>query len=137
MSAPVPAASPVEVTIVLFTTWIVAVLTVLGGLMILFSSDHTLSEAGVSASTAQTIGWIEIGLGVVIGGVARSLGDANNAARVMITIVMAVRILWAVWTMVTFIGSSLFWSAALAAGLALIVIVLLWTSSANAYFAPE
>ncbi len=73
----------------------------------------------------------------MIEGLARSLGDANNAARLTITVLMAIRILWAVWTMVTFAGNILFWSAALTTGTALIVVVLLWNSSANAFFATK
>lgn len=137
MSDQVRPVMPAEIRMAVYLTWAVAALAILSGVAVLVSGGSTLAEAGVTAEIVEKVGWIEIGLGVVLIGVATGLGEANRVARLMVTALMAVRILWAVWTIATVFGSTLFWLAALGTVLALVVTVLLWSSSSNTFFATR
>ena len=137
MSAPAPAPRPGSVTTVMVVTWIVAILTILGGLLFLFISDSALDEAGISASTATTYGIVELLLGVVIALVAIGLGGGNNFARILVSILMVLRLGAAIWAGIVLWGSGGFWSVVIAGLLALIVLALLWNDRANQFFATN
>lgn len=135
MSATAPA-RPGSVTTVVVLTWIVAILTIIGGVALLLLSDDTLSQAGIAKGTATTFGWVEIVLGVVVALVAMGLARGSNGARMLVTILMIVRIVAAVWIAVA-VGSSAVWSAVATGILALIILGLLWNAKASAYFASR
>lgn len=127
-------ARPGSVTAVVVLTWIVAVLTVVSGIALLLLSDNVLKEAGITKSTAATYGWVEIVLGVVVALVAVGLSRGSNAARILVSIVMVLRVAAAVWIALAVSTSAR--GTAIAAGVvAVIILALLWTRRANDYFA--
>jgi hypothetical protein len=137
MSSPAPAPRPGSVTTVVVVTWIVAIFTILGGLLFLFISDSALDEAGISESTATTYGIVELVLGAVIALVAIGLGGGNNFARILVSILMVLRLGVAIWAGIVLWGHGGFWSVVIAGLLALLVLVLLWNDRANEFFATH
>ena len=137
MMASTPAPRPASVTLVMVLTWIVAFLTILGGLLFLFISASVLEEAGISKGDATTIGIVELVLGVIIALVAKGLGSGNNFARLLVSLLMVLRLGVTVWAAVVLWGQAGFWSVALAGLLALAVLGLLWNNRANLFFASN
>ena len=137
MSTPSPAARPGSVTFVMVLTWIAAILSVLAGVLLLLAADDVLQEAGVAGSTATTYGWAEIIWGVVAALVAIGLGNGNNFSRLLVTVLMVLRIGAAVWAAIALSGTAGFWPIAIAAGFAVLVLVLLWNNRANVFFATN
>ena len=137
MSPAAPAPRPGSVTVVMVVTWIVAILTVLGGVLFLVMGDAALAEAGISDSTATTYGIVELVLGAVIALVAIGLGNGNNFSRILVSILMVVRLGVAIWAGVVLWGSGGFWSVVIAGLMALLVLALLWNDRANAFFATN
>ncbi len=118
-------------------TWIVAMLTILGGVLFLVMSESALSEAGISGSAATTYGVVELVLGAVIALVAIGLGSGNNFSRLLVSILMVARLGGAIWAGIVLWGSGGFWSVVIAGLLALLVLALLWNDRANEFFATN
>ena len=137
MSAQAPAPRPGSITAVMVVTWIVAILTVLGGVLFLVISDSALAEAGISESTATTYGIMELVLGVVIALIAIGLGSGNNLARILVSIAMVLRLGISIWAGIVLWGDGGFWSVVIAGLLALLVLALLWNARANEFFATN
>lgn len=135
MSASTPVPRPASVTIVVVLTWLAAIGSLISGALALLLSDSALAEAGVERPTATTYGWIEIVLGVVIALVAIGLGRGNTLARVLISGLMVLRIVIGIWAMFVLPNSIV--TGAIVAGIALIVLILLWNQKANAFFLAD
>ena len=137
MSASAPAPRPGSVTIVMVVTWVVAILTIIAGVLFLVMSESALSEAGISEGTATTYGIVELVLGAVIALVAIGLGGGNNFARFLVSILMVLRLGVAIWAGFVLWGHGGFWSVVIAGLLALLVLALLWNDRANQFFATN
>lgn len=137
MSSQFPASRPGSVTLVMILTWIVAILTIIGGVMFLLADAAALLDAGITKSTANTYGAVEIVLGVLIALVAIGLGKGNNFARFLVSLLMVLRIGVAVWAAVMLWGYSGFWAVAFAGLVSLLVLLMLWGAKANAFFATN
>lgn len=135
MSASTPVPRPASVTIVVVLTWLAAIGSLISGALALLLSDSALAEAGVEKTTATTYGWIEIVLGVVIALVAIGLGRGNTLSRVLVSGLMVLRIVIGIWAMFVLPNSIV--TGAIVAGIALIVLVLLWNAKANAFFLAD
>ncbi len=137
MAYAAPTARPGSVTFVMVLTWLVAILSILGGVTLLLAGDDTLDSAGVTTSTATASGWTEVVWGVVVALVAIGLGNGNNFSRLLVTVLMLVRIAVAVWAGMALNGTTGFWAIAVAGGFALLVLALLWNNKANLFFATN
>jgi hypothetical protein len=135
MSASAPAPRPGSVTTVVVLTWLVALLTILGGVLALVLSDEALADAGISASTATTYGWVEIVLGVITALVAIGLGGGNNFSRILVSALMLIRVVVGIWAMVQLPNALI--TGVITVGVALLILFLLWNQRANAFFAPN
>lgn len=135
MSTPVE--RPGGVTTVVVLTWFVAILTVGGGIWLLFAGDNALSDLGISSGQATTQGWVDIILGIVIALFASALGHGSGFARIMITILMIFRFVVASFGAVVLWGSQYFWPVVIAGLIAALVLYLLWNSRASAWFAAR
>jgi hypothetical protein len=135
MSASTPVARPASVTIVVVLTWLSALGSIVSGILALLLSDSVLAEADVEKSTATAYGWIGIVLGVVIALVAIGLGRGNTLARVLVSGLMVLRIVIGIWAMFVLPDSIV--SGAIVAGIALIVLILLWNQKANNFFLAD
>jgi hypothetical protein len=134
MSSGVPAARPGTVTFVMVLTWIAAIVSIVGGVALLLASDQAINDAGIAASTATTQGWVEIVWGVIAALVAIGLGNGNNFARLIVTILMVIRLGMSVLAAFTLNGLGVFWAIALAGVFALIGLSLLWNARASEFF---
>jgi hypothetical protein len=123
------------VTTVVVLTWISAIVAILGGVLALVLSEESLSEAGISKSTATTYGWVEIVLGVIIALVALGLGRGNNLSRILVSALMVVRAAIGVWAMLNLPNGVITGSITIL--VALLILFLLWNQRANAFFATN
>jgi hypothetical protein len=128
---------PASVSLVVLLTWLVAIVTIIDGLILLFASDATLVSAGVNPSTATTTGWVSIVLGLVIALFASALGNGSKFARLLISLLMMFRFVLGSFAIVTLWGSNLVWGAVVLTLVALLVLFLLWNSKASAWFASR
>lgn len=137
MSSKNPAPRPFSVTLVMVLTWIIAIFTILGGLLFLLADAATLAEAGMTKSAANTYGIVEIVLGLIIALVAKGLGSGNNFSRLLVTMLMLLRVGVAVWVAVQLWGYAGFWAVVIAGLVSLLVLIMLWSAKANAFFATN
>lgn len=126
---------PASVSFVVFLTWFVAIVTIIGGVLLLFASDASLADAGVSSSSADLQGWIGIVLGLVIALFASALGHGSGFARLMISLLMVFRFVFGVFGIVLLWGTGHFWGILLMTGFAALILYLLWNARAASFFA--
>ncbi|MEG3616211.1 hypothetical protein [Isoptericola haloaureus] len=129
-----PAVRPGSVTVVVVLTWIVALFSVLAGVIMLLASDEVLAEAGISASNAAVYSWTEIVFGVITALVAIGLSNGNRFSRFLVTVLMAVRAALTLWTVISWWGIAGSWSALVSGLFAILVISMLWNARADAFF---
>jgi hypothetical protein len=134
MISAAPTARPGTVTFVMVLTWLAAIVSIVGGVVLLLASDQALNDAGIAASRATTLGWVEIVWGVIAAMVAIGLGSGNNFSRLIVTILMVIRLGMSVLAAFTLNGLGVFWAIALAGVLALIGLSLLWNARASEFF---
>lgn len=128
---------PASVSFVVILTWLVAIVTILDGIILLFASDETLVSAGVNPNTATTTAWVSIVLGLVIALFASALGNGSKFARLLISLLMMFRFVLGIFAVVVLWGSNLVWAALFLTGVAALVLALLWNSKASAWFAAR
>lgn len=128
---------PASVSFVVILTWLVAIVTIIDGLILLFASDATLSDAGVNPDTATLTAWISIVLGLVIALFASALGNGSKFARLLISLLMMVRFVLGGFAIVMLWGSTFMWGAVVLTLVAAFVLYLLWNAKASAWFAAR
>lgn len=138
MIAPMSAAAarrPGGVTFVMVLTYIVGLLTLAAGVLIIVvrDRDDVTIDVGETPGSLLTIGIIEVVLGLLILLVAGGLGRGSNGARFLVTFFMVLHIIGALYALFAFDANTR-WSAAINALLALLIIVILWSARANAFF---
>jgi hypothetical protein len=124
---------PAGVTLVAVLTWISGLLDIISGSLLLFqtSVSATVEQFG-GASQLIASALLSILIGVVIIVVAIGLLRGNNASRVVITVFQMLSIIGSVFLAIAYPAGAIaeYFSIAVAA----IVLILLWTGRANAYF---
>jgi hypothetical protein len=124
---------PGGVTLVAVLTWISGLLDIISGSLLLFqtSVDATVDQFG-GASQLIASALLTILVGVVVIVVAVGLLRGNSASRVVITIFQMISIIGSVFLAIAYPAGAIgeYFSIALAA----IVLVLLWTRRASAFF---
>ncbi|MEI2785088.1 MAG: hypothetical protein V9E82_05210 [Candidatus Nanopelagicales bacterium] len=128
---------PASVSFVVILTWLVAIVTIIDGVILLFASDATLVDAGVNPDTATLTAWISIVLGLVIALFASALGNGSKFARLLISLLMMVRFVLGGFAIVMLWGSSFMWGAVVLTIIAAFVLYLLWNAKASAWFAAR
>jgi len=108
---------PFGVTLVALIAWITGLLQIVSGVFTIFSPA----------------GWIAIVVGIVTIVVSFGLFGGNNGARILAAIVFAINVIGSIYLLFTFQTS--FWSALWSGIFPLIGLLLLFTRSANAFFA--
>jgi hypothetical protein len=124
---------PGGVTLVAVLTWISGLLDIISGSLLLFqtSVSATVEQfGGESQLIASAL--LRILIGVVIIVVAIGLLRGNNASRVVITVFQMLSIIGSVFLAIAYPAGAIgeYFSIAVAA----IVLILLWTGRASAYF---
>lgn len=123
---------PGSVTFVAVLTYINGILNIIGGVIILFTRDSMVSasdEAAVAGITTSAI--LSIVLGIVILVVARGLFNGSRVSRALVTIVMIIGIVNGVLQLFTL----QFFSGIIEILWAILILGLLFTGRANAFFA--
>ena len=113
---------PGGVTLVAVLAWISGALQILTGILILLTGD--------GGGTA--VAWTAIVIGVITIIVSLGLFRGNNAARIIVAIIFVLNLTSAVFTMI--LVPAQLWSALIAAALALVGLVLLFSQRANEFF---
>jgi glucose dehydrogenase len=109
---------PVGVTIVAVIAWII------GAIQIIFSILALIAGAGFDA-------WAVLIVGILTIAVSLGLFRGSNAARIIMAVVFVLNLVVAVWAIVVGVD---FWDQVVAAILAIIGLVFLFSAKANAYF---
>lgn len=124
---------PGSVTVVAVLTWISGLLDIVSGSVLLFQSGvpGIVDKLGGAAPLIGS-GLFTIVVGVVVIVIAVGLFRGSNPARVTVTVLEAISILGSVFLAIAYPGGAIgeYFSIAVA----LIVIALLWTGRANAFF---
>ena len=139
MSNPSPAPTrPGGVTLVVVLTYLSGILGLLEGLWLLVArgSADVERETGFDSGTLLTLGIVVILIAVFVILLAGALGRGSGGARLIVGFVMVARLLVGIWGVVA-IHSATRWSSLLNALLALAVLLLLYSASANAWFASK
>ena len=109
---------PVGVTIVAVIAWIIGAIQIVGAILAL------IAGAGIDASVVLIIGILTIA-------VSLGLFRGTNAARIIMAVVFTLNLVIAVWAIA--IGGN-FWDQIIAAVLAIVGLVFLFSAKANAFF---
>jgi hypothetical protein len=129
-----PATRPGSVTFVAVLAYINGVLNIIGGTVILFTRDQMVrSSNGGTEAGLITSGILAIILGVVILVVARGLLNGSRFARGLVTVVMILNAIGGV----ILLFSLQFFSGILEILWAIVMLSLLYTQRANAFFASR
>ena len=126
-------ARPGGVTLVAELTWITGLLDVLGGTILLFQTSvaATVEEFGGSSQLiASAI--FTILVGVVVIAIAGGLLRGSPSARIVVTVFQVLSIMGGVFLAIAYPAGAIGEYFSIAA--ALLVIALLWTGRANAFF---
>lgn len=124
---------PGSVTLVAVIAWISGVLDIIAGAVLLFQSgvDAVVDKLGGAAPLIGS-GLFTILVGVAVIVLAIGLLRGSNAARAAITVLEAISIVGSVFLAIAYPAGAIGEYFSIAA--ALIVIALLWTGRANAFF---
>ncbi len=135
---PLVAPRPTSVTVAIAVGWISVLLDAVGGvaLIVLAGNADVTSALGADESTARTIGIVGLVLAAILALVVYLLSQGSTIARMLVTIVMLVRIGFAVWAIVAF-GTHQLTEAIVSMAVAVTAIVLLWNDKANAFFSTN
>ncbi|BDZ43248.1 hypothetical protein GCM10025865_25470 [Paraoerskovia sediminicola] len=94
-----PRRRPTSVTIAVVLTWFVALADIVSGLVLIFS-DRSSELVKVVAETSVSLtftGYVLLGTGALVAILAMSLGRGSRFARGLLTLVMTIRIIAALW----------------------------------------
>ncbi|KQQ94184.1 hypothetical protein ASF62_08575 [Leifsonia sp. Leaf325] len=116
---------PGGVVLIAVLAWIGAALQIISGVLVL---TRVLNPEGVSTESA----WVAIVVGVISFLIAFALFGGSNIARVLVTISFVLSLLAAIFSIVAHPAN--FVAPLLAAIVAVIGLVLLYTKTANDYF---
>jgi len=109
---------PVGVTIVAVIAWIIGAIQIIGAILAL------IAGAGFDA-------WAVLIVGILTIAVSLGLFRGSNAARIIMAIVFVLNLVVAVWAIVVGVD---FWDQVIAAILAIVGLVFLFSAKANAFF---
>jgi hypothetical protein len=124
---------PGGVTLVAVLTWISGLLDVLGGTILLFQTSvaATVEQfGGASQLIASAI--FTIAVGAVVIAIAGGLLQGSPAARVVITVFQVLSIVGSVFLAIAYPAGAI--GEYIGIAVALVIIALLWSGRANAFF---
>jgi hypothetical protein len=111
-------------TLVAVIAWITGAINIIAGVLLIF--------AAIMAPDALWFGLIQLALGIITIVVSVGLFRGRSVARVVVTIVFVLNLISAVF--VIFAQQAQIWSGIASGLLALIGIILLYTTRANEFF---
>jgi hypothetical protein len=134
---PYAARRPGGVTFVVFLTLLVGFVSMVRGFLALFGVESAITPTDLAGTSGTVYGWGELILGVITIAVGLGLAGGSNLARFLVTALMVLRIIAAIWTALTFAGQGGILVSALVGGFAVIILLLLWNSRADRFFAEN
>jgi hypothetical protein len=137
MSSPwtAPAKRPGGVTFIALLTFLIAFASMVRGFLAIAGvDDFGLNPTDLSGGSGSAYGWIELGIGVLTALVGVGLLRGSGLARLLVTALMALRVLAAIWVAITFGGQGGLLISILIGGTAVIVLLLLWNGRSDAFF---
>ncbi len=139
MSVPQTAVErPTSVTVAIAIGWISVLMDVLAGvaLILLAGNADVTTALGADESLVRTQGIVFLVVAAILAIVVYLLGQGSSISRMLVTIVMVIRIGFAIWAMIAF-GTHQMTEAIVSAAIAITAIALLWNDKASAYFAAN
>ena len=129
---------PTSVTVAIAIGWFSVIIDLIAGitLLVLAGNGDVTAALGTDESTARTIGIVSLVFAAVLALVVYLLGKGSNVARMLVTIVMLLRIGFAIWAIVAF-GTHQLTEALVSIAVAITAMALLWNDKANAFFATN
>ncbi|HKH07565.1 MAG TPA: hypothetical protein VKA62_01350 [Agromyces sp.] len=126
-------ARPGGVTLVAVLTWIVGLLDVLAGTILLFQTSvaATVEQFG-GASQLIATAIFQIFVGVVIIAIAGGLLRGSPSARIVVTVFQVLSIMGGVFLAIAYPAGAI--GEYIGIAISLVIIFLLWTGRANAFF---
>jgi hypothetical protein len=126
---------PTSVTVAVAIGWVSVALDLMAGvgLLVLSNNDSVLGALDATSGTVVTAGITTLVMGAILAIVVYMLSGGSSVARMLVSIVMVVRIGFAVWVLIAF-GSHQFAEALVTIGVAAFALALLWNEKANAFF---
>ncbi len=128
-----PAVRPGSVTVVVVIIWLLAIVSIAGGVVALIISDEELTSAGISESFADAYGWTSVTIGVLSLLVAMALSRGSSLARLLVSLLMVLRLATGLWAILSLPDGLVAGMVTIA--LAVLVLALLWNKRASAFFA--
>ena len=137
MSSPwtAPAKRPGGVTFIALLTLLIAFASMVRGFLAIAGVESTgLNPTDLAGSSGTAYGWVELGIGVLTALVGVGLLRGSGLARLLVTALMVLRVIAAIWVALTFSGQGGLLVSVLIGGVAVIVLLLLWNGRADAFF---
>lgn len=137
MNAP-HTARPGAVTLVVVLVWISALLEIIAGvvLLVLALTASPSGAGGAARGVLTALGIIALLIGLLTAAVATRLGKGGNGARIIVTVLTVLQVAGGLASIIRLAGtsgavSSLWVNVAVG----VVILLLLWNSRANTYFA--
>lgn len=126
---------PFSVTLVMVLIWIGAVVSIVGGIILIVEATDpaVLADYGGNPNVVRGIGIFGILIGVIMGFVASGIGRGSQFARFIVTLVMILRIVGDIFIVAQY-GTRFVWQIVFAVLWALLILFLLWNSRASRFF---
>lgn len=131
---PYAARRPGGVTFVVLLTLVIGFVSLVRGFLGLFGVESAITPTDLTGTAGTVYGWGELVLGIATIAVGLGLASGSNLARFLVTALMVLRIIAAIWTAFTFAGQGGILVSALIGGTAVIVLLLLWNLRADRFF---
>lgn len=133
-NSPAPARRPGLVTLLIVLVVIGGILSVIGGIALIFLKDNP--DVVVETGSSGVGLWAGIGtiiVGLIYLAVAKGLSNGNGLSRLIIAVVSVLSIVGGFWVGITQVGngalsgwSSVFWGV--------VILIILYSPKANAFF---
>ena len=131
-ATPAPATRPASVTATVWLTVAAALLDLVLAALLLVGPSATASADARSLQAATVVGWAEVALALVQVLLAVGLSRGSNAARLVLTLVLVARQVYA-WVLVDGLGDGV-GRGLLGLAASVVILALLWNPTATAFF---
>ncbi len=145
-SAPAPVTRPGTITFIVILMWINAILEIIGGVVLIIASRSNDVVTGVQEGVANSIpiedisetsllwaGILSIVFGIIVILLANGLKNGSNGVRIFLTILIVLQILVDAAEMTALKNKSV-WTGLIAILIWLIILGMMWSSRASAFF---
>lgn len=129
-----PPRRPAGVTFIALLTLLIAFGSMVRGILAVLGIDSGANPTDLTGSSGTAYGWIELGIGVITALVGIGLLQGSGMARLLVTVLMVIRVIAAIWALISFSGVVALLLSALIGGLAVLVLLLLWSRRSDAFF---